>query len=211
MHERLHRLLPDVSLSSQALPLVPQIRLWLISELFEDRALDPVVINAIMEEPPYWSFCWASGQVLARHLLANPQWVEGRCVVDVGPGSGVVAIAAARAGAARVIACDLDEDALMATALNAAENQVQIELSQDLDAALAVADRVTAADILYDRDNLSLLARFRAAEQVLLADSRIADLDPPGYRLLGQWHATTWPDLGESSEYNGVRLFLAEP
>ncbi|MDX1803240.1 MAG: 50S ribosomal protein L11 methyltransferase [Alcanivorax sp.] len=211
LQQRLNRLLPRISLSRQALPLVPQIRLWLLDELFPEQALAPEVVNAIMEEPPYWSFCWASGQVLARHLLANPQWVKGRCLVDVGPGSGVVAIAAALAGAERVIACDLDDDALAATALNAAENGVSIELSQDLEAAMAVADRLTAADILYDRDNLPLLARFQSVEQVLLADSRIHDLDPPGYRLLGHWQASTWPDLGESTEYNNVRLFLSEP
>ncbi|MCG8393071.1 MAG: 50S ribosomal protein L11 methyltransferase [Pseudomonadales bacterium] len=211
LHRRLHSVLPNVSLTCQTLPNTPAIRLWLLNELFPEQALDPRIVNAIMEEPPYWSFCWASGQVLAEFLLSNPQWVQGRCVVDVGPGSGVVAIAAAKAGAARVIACDLDPWALAATELNAAENGVSIELSQDLDAALADAHLVTAADILYDRENLPLLARFRRAETVLLADSRVPDLDPAGYRLLGQWQSCTWPDLGESSEYNGVRLFASEP
>ncbi|MED5388246.1 MAG: 50S ribosomal protein L11 methyltransferase [Pseudomonadota bacterium] len=211
LHERLHRVLPAVSLSCQALPGATPIRLWLLDELFPERALDPEIVNAIMEEPPYWSFCWASGQVLAAFLLSHPDWVKGRCVVDVGPGSGVVAIAAALAGAGRVIACDLDRDALTATAVNAAENGVQVELSQDLDQALAAADLVTAADILYDRENLPLLARFQQAAPVLLADSRVPDLDPPGYRLLGEWQSCTWPDLGESSEYNGVRLFASEP
>lgn len=211
LHQRLHRVLPNVRLTSQALPQTPALRLWLLDELFPEQALDPGIVNAIMEEPPYWSFCWASGQVLAKHLLDRPELVAGHCVVDVGPGSGVVAIAAAMAGAARVIACDLDEDALTATAVNAAENGVQVELSQDLDAALEAADLVTAADILYDRENLSLLARFQRAQRVLLADSRVPDLDPPGYRLLGEWQSCTWPDLGESSEYNGVRLFVSEP
>ena len=110
-----------------------------------------------------------------------------------------------------MIACDLDQDALTATALNGAENRVEIELSQDLDTALAAADLVTAADILYDRENLPLLARFQQAAQVLLADSRVPDLNPPGYQLLGQWQSCTWPDLGESSEYNGVRVFASEP
>ncbi|KAF0807096.1 hypothetical protein A6D6_01095 [Alcanivorax xiamenensis] len=115
-------------------------------------------------------------------------------------------------GARRVIACDLDPDALAASEANAALNGVSLELSDDLDACLALADRVTAADILYDRDNLPLLARFRrAGAPVLLADSRIAGLQPPGYRPLGNWHATTWPDLGEASEFNQVRLFLSEP
>ena len=211
LHERLHRVLPAVSLSCQALPQTPALRLWLLDELFPEQALDPEIVNAIMEEPPYWSFCWASGQVLAQYLLDNPEQVAGRCVVDVGPGSGVVAIAAAMAGAHRVIACDLDEDALTATAMNARENGVEVALSNDLDSALAEADLVTAADILYDRENLPLLARFQAAGAVLLVDSRVPDLNPPGYRLLGEWQSCTWPDLGESREYNGVRLFASEP
>ena len=211
LHRRLHRVLPNVNLTCQSLPQTPALRLWLLDELFPERAIDPVIVNAIMEAPPYWSFCWASGQVLADYLMRHPEWVKGRCVVDVGPGSGVVAIAAALAGASKVIACDLDEDALTATRVNALENDVEILISRDLDSALAEADLVTAADILYDRDNLPLLARFQSAERVLLADSRVPDLDPPGYALLGEWQSCTWPDLGESSEYNGVRLFASEP
>ena len=84
-------------------------------------------------------------------------------------------------------------------------------IRDSLDTALAAADLVTAADILYDRENLPLLARFQQAAQVLLADSRVPDLNPPGYQLLGQWQSCTWPDLGESSEYNGVRVFASEP
>jgi predicted nicotinamide N-methyase len=95
--------------------------------------------------------------------------------------------------------------------MNARENGVEVALSNDLDSALAEADLVTAADILYDRENLPLLARFQAAGAVLLADSRVPDLNPPGYRLLGEWQSCTWPDLGESREYNGVRLFASEP
>lgn len=206
---RLNRLLPDITLLPTPLPQAPAIRLWLLDKLVDER-LDQEVANALMEAPPYWALCWASGQVLARRLLAEPEWVRGRCVVDVGPGSGVVAIAAALAGAASVIACDLDPDALAATAANAALNGVTVALSDDLDACLRQAGLITAADLLYDRDNLPLLARFHATGvPVLLADSRIAGLDPPGYRRLGEWPGTTWPDLGESAEFNRVRIFRA--
>lgn len=210
LQARLNRLLPDIRLLATPLPLVPSISLWLLDKLVDER-LDQEVANVLMDAPPYWALCWASGQVLAAHLLAHPEWVRGRCVVDVGPGSGIVAIAAARAGAATVIACDLDADALEATAANANLNGVDILLTDNLDAALIRADRITAADILYDRDNLPLLARFRAADvPVLLADSRIAALQPPGYRRLGEWPACTCPDLGEASDYNQVRLFTTD-
>lgn len=207
--ERLVSLLPAATLDRVALPLVPELRLWLIADTLRGKPLDPVTIDRLMSEPPYWSFCWASGQVLARYLLDHPQLVAGRTVVDVGPGSGVVAIAAAMAGARRVIACDLDPDARLASAVNAAENGVRLEPADNLAAALADADLVTAADILYDRDNLALVARMRMAAPVLLADSRVRDLDPPGYAHIGTVTATTWPDLDESQEFNRVRLFAA--
>lgn len=206
---RLESLLPAASLARVSLPMVPEMRLWLISDTLRGRALDPETINRLMSEPPYWSFCWASGQVLARYLLDHPQLVAGRTLVDVGPGSGVVAVAAALAGARQVIACDLDPDACLASRVNAAENGVSLVTSDNLGEALAQADLVTAADILYDRDNLPLVARMRMAAPVLLADSRVRDLDPPGYAHIGTITATTWPDLDESQEFNRVRLFAA--
>ena len=201
--------LPGASLAVSTPPNIPQMRLWLLNDLFEHQALEPEVINALMEEPPYWTFCWASGQVLAQYVLSHPEMVRGRTVVDVGPGSGVVAIAAALAGAERVIACDLDANALLAVSANAELNGVQIQQSMDLDECLADAEVVTAADILYDRDNLGLLESFRTARQVLLADSRIRDLNAPGYALFHRQVSTTWPDLAESQEFNEVRLYEA--
>ena len=207
---RLTRLLPGAALAPLTPPRLPALRLWLLADILPGVALDADTASSLMDEPPYWSFCWASGQVLGRYLLDNPAQVAGRTVVDVGSGSGVVAIAAAKAGASRVIACDLDPDAHLAAAANAALNGVQLELADNLDDCLAEADLLTAADILYDRDNLALLARMRLAGSVLLADSRVPDLNAPGYRLLGEHQATTWPDLDESKQYNLVRLFAAE-
>lgn len=206
---RLKAILPQASLMPTCLPLVPELSLWLINETYPQEKLDAATIYALMDEPPYWSFCWASGQVLARYLLDNPDIVANKVVVDLGPGSGVVAVAAAKAGAKRVIACDLDPFALQATRLNSAENDVILELSDDLSAVLPEADLILAADILYDRENLPLVARLRLAADVLLADSRVKDLNPPGYALLGIQEATTWPDLDESREFNQVRLFAA--
>lgn len=209
LHGRLRALLPDTSLEVMRPPLVREIGLYLLADLQPDKSLDPAVVSALMEEPPYWSLCWASGQVLARYLLDHPRVVSGRTVVDLGAGSGIVAIAAAMAGAATVIACDLDPWAHRAVRLNAGENGVQVRLSDRLEDVLPRADLVCAADILYDRDNLPLLERLRTAPGVLLADSRIPDLNPPGYRRFGEMTATTWPDLDESREFNRVRLFAA--
>src|SRR6266581_1789142 len=84
-------------------PLVPEIRLHLATEV----------------TPPYWAFAWAGGQALARFLLDHPERVAGRAVLDFGAGSGLVAIAAAKAGAASVTAADIDPFAAAAIAANA--------------------------------------------------------------------------------------------
>src|SRR3546814_9137899 len=109
------------------------LRLWLIDAANMDRAFSPEETRRILEEPPYWSFCWASGLVLARWLAERPEWVRGKRVLDFGAGSGVAAIAAAKAGAVEVVACDLDPLALAACQANAALNEVELRYSQDLD------------------------------------------------------------------------------
>lgn len=207
LQAELRMLLPQASLKLQAPPLIPELSLWLLGDIQAGEALEPQTAAVLMDTPPYWTFCWASGQVLARWLLDHPQQVRGRTLVDVGPGSGVVALAAAVAGADRVIACDIDPQALLAVQMNAAALGLSVELSGDLDDCMQQADILTAADILYDRENLPLLDRFRQVPLVWLADSRVRDLSPPGYRQLGRFPATTWPDLDESSEFNQVTLY----
>ena len=210
---RLNRILrewlPPARLCRQSSPLLPELRLWLLADTLGDSPLDEATINRLMDAPPYWSFCWASGQVLARWLLENPATVRDRTLVDLGSGCGVVALAAAQAGAARVIACDLDEHALAAVRVNARENGLVVETVQGLEECPAGPDLFTAADILYDRDNLALLSQLRQRGEVLLADSRIPELDPPGYLLRDTRRATTWPDLDEAGEFGNVRLFHA--
>ncbi|MBL8587927.1 MAG: methyltransferase [Methylobacteriaceae bacterium] len=103
--------------------------------------------------PPFWAFAWAGGQALARYVLDHPQLVAGRRVLDFASGSGLVAIAAAKAGAAHVEACDIDVFARDAIALNAAANDVRIEV---IDGDLVGADRgwdvALAGDVSYERD-----------------------------------------------------------
>ncbi len=207
--QALRRLLPKANLVPTPLPLIPTLQLYLLEELWPRERIDAPVINALMEEPPYWTFCWASGQALAWWLLQHPEAVKGKTVVDVGSGSGVVAIAAKMAGAKRAIACDIDRQALSVAHINAALNGVEIELSPSLAQCIEEAELITAADILYDPENMPLLEFFRAAEAVLLADSRVPNLNPKGYRRLESVKAVTWPDLSELEHLNTVRLFAA--
>ncbi|MBW6246526.1 protein methyltransferase, partial [Pseudomonas aeruginosa] len=85
--QALGELLGDARLSATALPGT-DLRLWLIDAQNMDRQFSPEETRRILEEPPYWCFCWASGLVLARWLAERPQWVRGKRVLDFGSGSG---------------------------------------------------------------------------------------------------------------------------
>ncbi|XOV88234.1 MAG: class I SAM-dependent methyltransferase [Pseudomonadota bacterium] len=190
------------------LPLVPEIVLYLISADYPRGRLDNDEMLRVMNAPAYWAFCWASGQVLARYLLDNPGLVAGKSVLDLGCGSGVVGIAASLAGAERVIACDNDPFALAATLANAQLAGVTLDLLANLDELDQRVDLAIAADVLYDRDNMPLLAKLPGlAETVLVADSRIRHLGVDGYEIVQRNTATTVPDLDEMAEFNDVRVY----
>jgi predicted nicotinamide N-methyase len=204
--------LPMGHIEPQALPGCPEITLGLINADFPLGPLPAEVMHAVIARPAYWAFCWGSGLGLARYLLDRPHLVRGRRVVDLGCGSGVVAVAAALAGAARVVACDNDPAALQATRANAAANGVVLQPCADLASAGSDHDLLLMADVLYDRSNLPLLRLAAAhAREVLVADSRVARLPEPGYRLIAELRASTFPNLGEFDEFATVRLFQRQP
>lgn len=208
----LQRVLPAARAERCVLPDVPELALWLLNADFSNAALSRDEMAAVLEYPAYWAFCWASGQVLARWVLDNPDAVAGRVVLDFGCGSAVAGIAAARAGAARVLVCDLDPDALLASARNAELNGVELALFDDFAAITEPIDLILVADVLYDRANLPWLPRFlERAERVLVADSRIKHFDVPGYRHLQRVRSSTCPDLDEFDEFRDVNLYLGEP
>lgn len=199
-------LLGDARLVAQTLP-GSGLRLWLLDPANMARAFSPEETRRILAEPPYWSFCWASGLALARWLAERPEWVRGRRVLDFGAGSGV---AAARLGAAEVVACDLDPLALAACRANAALNGVELGYSADLFAEADRFDLILVADVLYDRANLPLLDAFLArGREALVADSRVRDFAHPRYRRLASLEACTWPDLAEPAEFRQVSLYHA--
>jgi predicted nicotinamide N-methyase len=128
--------------------------------------------------PPFWAFAWAGGQALARYVLDHPDSVAGQDVIDFASGSGLVAIAAMKAGARRVTAFDIDGFAREAIAVNAAANGVSINVSGDdllSRPHLAPAQAVLAGDIFYQSDIAALALVFlqsRAAQgaSVLIGD-----------------------------------------
>lgn len=199
----LSELLGDARLVAEHLPAT-ELKLWLIDAANMARAFNPEETRRILEEPPYWCFCWASGLVLARWLAAHPQWVRGKRVLDFGAGSGVAAIAAARAGALEVVA-------LEACRANAALNEVELGYSADFFQEADRFDLILAADVLYDRANLPLLDQFLSrGRQALVADSRVRNFQHPLYRRLGLLEACTRPDLAEPEEFRHVSLYHAQ-
>lgn len=187
----------------------PEISLYLFDPGVLEGPVSHDEAQAVVAEPAYWSFCWASGQALAAYILEHPERVAGKRVLDFGSGSGVVAVAAAMAGAKESIACDLDPAALDAAAANARLNGVTLTMCADWASCLDGVDLITAADVLYDPDNRPLLAQFRqAVPQVLLADSRLRDLGDDAYRKQETRESRTWPDLHEFEEFNQVRIYL---
>ncbi|MCO6058934.1 50S ribosomal protein L11 methyltransferase [Pseudomonas sp. MOB-449] len=209
LQQALTQLLGDASLSAETLPGT-DIKLWLIDANNMDRAFSPEETRRILEEPPYWCFCWASGLALARWLAEKPEWVAGKRVLDFGAGSGVAAIAAAKAGAAEVVACDLDPLALDACRANAELNGVALSYSADFFQEEDRFDLIIVADVLYDRANLPLLDHFLTrGRQALVADSRVRDFQHPLYTRLAILDACTWPDLAEPAEFRNVSLYHA--
>ena len=133
-------------------PHVPEIPLHLADEAHELWARTEEELEAIGLQPPFWAFAWAGGQGLARHLLDHPELVRGKRVLDFATGSGLVAIAAARAGAAGVLAADIDPFCAAAVKLNAVANGVAVAFtSEDLVGAAGDWDVLLAGDVFYDQ------------------------------------------------------------
>ncbi|MCQ1853620.1 class I SAM-dependent methyltransferase [Neorhizobium galegae] len=139
-------------------PHVPEVRLHLASEAHDLWLKTEEDLEEIGLPPPFWAFAWAGGQGLARYVLDHPETVAGKTVLDFASGSGLVAIAARLAGAADVLAADIDPWAASAIALNAAENGVAIRSTADDQIGEVVgADVILAGDVFYDRDFASAL------------------------------------------------------
>ena len=164
-------------------PLVPEIRLHLATQVTPIWQATEESLARFGTPPPFWAFAWAGGQALARYLLDHPETVAGRDVLDLASGSGMVAIAAALAGARRVTASDIDPFAAAAIALNAALNGVlvSIETRDLLDRGPAGWGVVTAGDVCYEEP---MASRMIALLRRIAARGRLALLGDPGRAYL---------------------------
>jgi predicted nicotinamide N-methyase len=190
-------------------PLVPEVKLYLATEVVPLWRKTEEELEAEGVPPPYWAFAWAGGQALARHVLDNPQIVRGRDVLDFGSGSGLVAIAAAKAGAASVLAADIDVFAAAAIALNAEANAARVEITSD--DVIGRADRwqtVLVGDMCYERPLaerlLAWLKESRAT--VLLGDPGRSYFPKSGVEKLATYRVQTTREL-EDREIRETSVF----
>jgi len=184
-------------------PLLPEIRLHTAhpaSGLW--RLADPEAEGS-EAPPPYWAYLWAGGAALARHFLDRPETVRRRSVLDLGAGSGIVGIAAAKAGAAKVIAAEIDPYGIAALGLNAAANDVAITvIGDDLTAETPPpVDLVAVGDLFYERDLAERVTAFldrclADGIEVLIGDPGRAWLPRPRLRMVAEYPV---PDVGEIS------------
>jgi predicted nicotinamide N-methyase len=161
-------------------------------------------LGAIGLPPPFWAFAWAGGQALARFLLDNPGVVTGRHVLDFGCGSGLVAIAAARCGASRVEAADIDAFACAAVPINAAANGVSVVARcEDLVGRDEGWACVLAGDVCYERDMAArtipwLHGLTRRGAMVLIGDPGRSYLPSERLECLATYAVPTTRDLEDS-------------
>lgn len=183
-------------------PLVPELRLYLASEVTPLWQATERLLHDAQLPPPFWAFAWPGGQALARYILDHPATVAGRRVVDVGAGSGIGGIAAAKAGAAEIIAYDLDAFACAAARLNAELNEVEVTVRmRDVIAGPAPeADCFLGGDICYERsaaDRIAVWLRKRAGggALVLLGDPGRTYMPKDGLEQLARYTVPTSLDL----------------
>jgi predicted nicotinamide N-methyase len=161
--------------------MVPEFKLWLATEYVPIWQATEAWLEEQNVDPPYWAFCWPGGQAVARYLLDHPTLVEGKRVIDFAAGSGVSSMAAARAGAAAVVANDIDELSLIAARLNAMANGLAIETSSEDWLAgpegAPEADVVIAGDVCYERE---MSVRALAWLRTHAAKGRLVLLGDPG-------------------------------
>jgi predicted nicotinamide N-methyase len=186
----------------QAPPHTPELTLHLADEVTPIWKLTEEALAEIGLPPPFWAFAWAGGQALARYVLDHPETVAGKRVIDFASGSGLVAIAAMRAGAASVLAADIDAFCEAAIGANAEVNGVAVAFTgvNLLDAPPPTADVLLAGDICYERPMaeavMAWLAQGRAAgATVLVGDPGRTYFPKDGLVKLAEYQVPTTREL----------------
>jgi predicted nicotinamide N-methyase len=186
-------------------PHTPELVLHLADEITPIWRMTEDALAEIGLPPPFWAFAWAGGQALARYLLDHPEEVAGRRVIDFASGSGIVAIAAMKAGAVHAAAADIDAFSAAAVPLNAEANGVAVAFWGDdlLDARPPAADLILAGDICYERPLAErvmawLGAAREAGSRVLIGDPGRSYFPKSGLVKLAEYQVATTRELEDS-------------
>lgn len=186
----------------QPVPHTPSISLWLADEITPLWRLTEEELGEMGVPPPFWAFAWAGGQALARWLLDNPYEVAGRTVLDFAAGSGLVGIAALKAGATSVLCADIDPFCGAAVALNGAANGVSPDFTGAnlLDGDPPGVHVICAGDICYEQPTAeAVLAWLRRARdrgtRVLIGDPGRTYFPRTGLEFLAEYRVPTTREL----------------
>lgn len=181
---------------------VPEIKLHLAEESLPIWRKTEEELGEMNLPPPFWAFAWAGGLALARYVLDNPSLVAGKRVLDLGSGSGLVAIAAKRAGAAEVLAADVDLFASAAALINAEANAVNLRVTEDdiLDTTPSDIDVLLVGDLFYERDLTERVVSFMermagTGAPVLVGDPRRSYFPAERFINLARYDVPTTREL----------------
>lgn len=197
-------LLPGAQLKQT---VTQQLKLWLLDLDVDAVQMDAQQIGMFWQNLPYWAFAWAGGRVLAQYIVDHPQAVEGKRVLDFGCGSGLVGIAAAKAGASEVWVADLDPNALLAAQVNAELNDVAV-LPVEADSGWPEVDLLLASDVLYDISSSDDLRKLmlKIPDWLLTENQQVA---PDWVQLQSLWqcNTSTLPAIGDFDESVSLQVY----
>jgi predicted nicotinamide N-methyase len=186
----------------QPVPHTPEISLWLADEITPIWRMTEEELGAMGLPPPFWAFAWSGGQGLARWLLDTPAEVAGRTVLDFATGSGLVGIAAMKAGAAQGLAADIDPFCAAAVALNAQANGVALAFTEIdlLEGPPPEVDVICAGDVCYEKPMTDrvmdwLRAARRQGSRVLIGDPHRTYFRSEGLVHLAEYQVPTTREL----------------
>ena len=198
-------------------PLVPEVKLHLAHEAVPLWQKTEEELGEMGLAPPFWAFAWAGGQALARYVLDHSSSVENRKVLDLATGSGLVAIAAARAGSTSIIAADIDEFATTAAEMNAELNQVSLDIKLEdlLYQQPPATDVILVGDLFYEKSLAArCLAWLRQAQQqgaqILIGDPGRSYLPQEQLEKLAEYNVPVTRDL-EDAEIKRTAVWRLAP
>lgn len=192
-------------------PLVPEIPLYLASEITPIWQATEDWLRERALAPPFWAFAWPGGQALARHVLDNPAPVAGKRVLDFAAGGGIAAIACVRAGAASVEAAEIDDLARAAIRLNAALDGVDVTVADaDVVGVPCRWDIILCGDICYEAPMtarvLPWLRDTSRTAEVWIADPGRAYLPKSGLSEIARYRVPTSLEL-EDQVFRDVVIY----